>query len=289
MTKKIIQYRKDKTSDWQTITPADIKAAPENHNHTVNDINGVLPVNKGGTGQQTVEAAPFVKKGNGINTAFIDANWNKFQPMNIWTNSSDQPVTSNYGLCISTMHPFLFNANTSPQTIWTGLTTKNVGKWVETKIWTGLGNYLSAKVRAFYTNDYLQLFYINIWDETTSGSNLQLAYEIAYESWVAPHHENDRGAPLYFKAQTNSPLYKNSDFFDGYSTALVRGAIRFGYYLGTAQIKTTDGITDANIYLVCDNTNTGIHIITTTSFTNAKSITFSGIFPYSLIGLSTTK
>lgn len=288
MTKKIIQYRKDKTSGWQTIAPADIKAAPENHNHTVNDINGVLPVNKGGTGQQTVEAAPFVKKGNRINTAFIDANWNNNQPMSIWTNSSNQTVTSNYGLCINTTNPFLFNANTSPQTIWTGLTTKNVDKWVKTNINTIIGKYLSAKVRAFYTNDYLQLFYINIWDETTSGSNLQLAYGIDYGSWIAPSIKPNRDAPLYFKAQTNSPLYKNSNFFDGYSTAPFSD-IRFGYYLGTAQIKTTDGITDASVYLVCDGNNSGIHIITAISFTNAKSIKFSGIFPYSLIGLSTTK
>lgn len=287
MSKKI-QYKEPSSNEWQTFVAADIKAAPEEHEHNVNDINGILPVDKGGTGQQTIEAAPFVKKGNTVNTAFIDANWNNNQPISIWTNSQNQTVTSNYGLCINTTNPFLYNATTSPQTIWTGLTTENVDKWVKTNIDTSIGKYLTEKVRAFYTNDYLQLFYINIWDETTSGSNLQLAYGIEYENWVAPSKNPDRDAPLYFKAQTNSSLYKNSNFFSGYSTAL-NTAISFGYYLGTAQIRTTDGITDANIYLVCDNDNSGIHIITTTSFTNAKSIKFSGIFPYSLIGLSTIK
>ena len=82
MSKKI-QYRENNSSDWQTITPADIKAASENHNHIVNDINGVLPVEKGGTGQNTKENAPFVVKETtnitndgkeALTTARIDAN-----------------------------------------------------------------------------------------------------------------------------------------------------------------------------------------------------------------------
>lgn len=282
---KRIQYRAKESSEWQTITPADVKAAPEKHNHNINDINGILPVDKGGTGQSTLEEAPFVKKENGVNTAYIDADWNNNQPMSIWTKSSNQTVTSNYGLCINTTNPFLFNADTSPQTIWTGLTTKNVDKWVKTKVDPSATYEYDTMVRALCTNDFLQLFYINSWEEIPSNIiTFRTIYDISNKSWLTD--PNQTGS-LYFKARGDSPLYRDSTFLSNLSPH--SGKINFGYYLGTAQIVTTNGTINEDMYLVCDNLNSGIHIMTATPITNGKSIKFSSIFPYSLIGLSTLK
>lgn len=314
MSKKI-QYREKESSEWQTITPADVKAAPEKHNHAVNDINGVLPIDKGGTGQSTLEEAPFVKKGNSINTAYIDADWNKHQPINIWTHSPNQTVTSNYGLCINTTNPFLFNENASPQTIWNGVTDKNIAqiasntisdKWINTK-WEkcsvlstqGVASYPSIQTFAIYFNNFLNLLYINMWLEG-SATNFRQGWSIVRSTndsnWFATIEDYTSS---YFKKEpvqmtieqdSSSPLYRSADSFtEGNYTSmgLLKTNLRYSYYLGTASVRQNSGILiDANMFLVVTNINNKIGLVTSVNFPNITQVKFQAVIPYKLLGIS---
>lgn len=280
MTKKI-QYREPSSDEWKTLVAADVQAASENHTHIFNDINGVLPVDKGGTGQNTKENAPFVVKETtnitndgkeALTTARIDANWKSTsQPIRIWTHSDYQDIDGDYGFIVSKNEPCLYNWKASPQTIWTGLTTKNV-QWERiSAVRQFTLTSPDAEIMSIYRNDKLKLIYLKIWFESSH------LFKLTPGDGILSFSTNTNVIPI---RDSSIPGYKND--ITGYGN-------NFGYYIGAGQtiryINDQAVNSDLNLYYCTHTNNNTIWIRPTSTQDNISVLKFQTMIPYDSVGI----